>query len=89
MTTTAPAIVTTASATGQKEAALTDCDRAARAMYDAEVALHIAHQTQVDAWIAAASDRLHEAILAHTRAVQEASTRSSRHSPRRSRRTAR
>ena len=29
--------------------------------YDAECALHVAHQTHVDAWITAASDRLHEA----------------------------
>jgi hypothetical protein len=39
---------------------------AARRMYDAEVALHIARQTGVDAWISAAYDRLHEAIAAHT-----------------------
>ena len=42
---------------------------AARRMYDAEVALHIARQTGVDAWISAAYDRLHEAIAAHTAAV--------------------
>lgn len=38
-------------------------DNAARALYDAEVALHAARQTQVDEWIRAASDRLHEAVL--------------------------
>jgi hypothetical protein len=70
MTTTAPAIVTTESDTGTREAALADCDRAAQAMYNAEVALHIAHQAQVDTWITATSDRLHEAILEHTRAVR-------------------
>lgn len=38
---------------------------AARRLYDAEVALHIARQTGVGAWISAAYDRLHEAIVAH------------------------
>jgi hypothetical protein len=42
---------------------------AARRLYDAEIALHIARQTGVDAWITAAYDRLHEAIAAHTAAV--------------------
>jgi hypothetical protein len=34
----------------------------ARRLYDAEIALHYARQTAVDAWIAAAYDRLHEAV---------------------------
>ena len=38
-------------------------DSAARALYDAEVALHAARQTQVDEWIRAAADRLHDAVL--------------------------
>ncbi|HZC69344.1 MAG TPA: hypothetical protein VE442_01495 [Jatrophihabitans sp.] len=50
----------------------TDVEQAARHLYDAEVALHIAHQTAVDAWIAAAADGLHEAILTHQRAVARA-----------------
>jgi hypothetical protein len=37
--------------------------KAARALYEAELALHDAHQTHVDAWIAAAADRLHAAVL--------------------------
>jgi len=41
----------------------------ARRLYDAEVALHIARQSHVDAWIRAAADRLHEAVLAHSVAV--------------------
>lgn len=36
-----------------------------RKLYEAELALHCAHQTGVDAWIAAASDRLHEAVRAY------------------------
>lgn len=40
-------------------------EAAAIRMYDAEIALHIARQTGVDPWIAAAADRLHEAIAAH------------------------
>ena len=47
----------------------TDAHDAARRLYDAEVALHIARQTGVDAWIRAAADRLHEAVVAHTDAV--------------------
>lgn len=38
---------------------------AACRLYDAEVALHIAHQTQIDAWIEAAARRLHAAVLEH------------------------
>ena len=37
--------------------------RAARRLYEAELALHEARQTHVDRWIAAAYDRLHEAAL--------------------------
>jgi hypothetical protein len=42
---------------------------AERRLYDAEGALHAAHQSGVDTWIAAASDRLHEAIVEHIAAV--------------------
>jgi len=42
---------------------------AARRLYDAEAALHIARQTGVYAWIGAAYDRLHEAIADHIAAV--------------------
>jgi hypothetical protein len=42
---------------------------AARRLYDAEVALHIARQTGVSAWISAAYDRLHETIVAHNAAL--------------------
>jgi hypothetical protein len=45
---------------------------AARRLYEAEVQLHIARQTQVDAWIAAASDKLHIAIQEHVAAVHAA-----------------
>jgi hypothetical protein len=37
-------------------------DRAQRRQYDQECALHDARSAKVDAWIAAAYDRLHEAI---------------------------
>jgi hypothetical protein len=37
--------------------------RASVHVYEAECALHAARQSQVDAWIAAASNKLHEAIL--------------------------
>jgi hypothetical protein len=35
---------------------------AATRLYDAEIALHIARQTGVDSWVAAAYDRLHQAV---------------------------
>jgi hypothetical protein len=47
-----------------------DVEAAARRMYDAECALHIAHQTGVDQWVKAAGDRLHDAIVAYRRALQ-------------------
>lgn len=50
----------------------TDAEQAARRLYDAETALHAARQTAVDAWIAAAADGLHEAVLAHQRAIASA-----------------
>ena len=34
-------------------------------VYDAEVALHIARQSKEDRWIAAAYDRLHQALAEH------------------------
>jgi hypothetical protein len=46
-----------------------DPARAARHLYDAECALHAARQSRVDEWIAAAYDRLHEAVEAHRAAT--------------------
>ena len=42
---------------------------AAGRLYDAECAWHDAHQTHVDAWILAASVKLHDAIATHLAAV--------------------
>ena len=42
---------------------------AARRLYEAEVALHIARQTRADRWIAAASEKLHAAVVAYDIAV--------------------
>jgi hypothetical protein len=36
-------------------------------LYNAEVALHDARGSHVDAWIMAAADRLHDAIVAYLR----------------------
>jgi hypothetical protein len=63
VTTMTPQAPTSVAAMDEREA------DAARRLYDAEIALHIALQTGVDAWISAAYDRLHEAIAAHTAAV--------------------
>lgn len=46
-------------------------DTAARHMYEAEITLHYARQSHIDAWVAAAYDRLHEAVLEHTTALAE------------------
>ena len=44
------------------EQAVAAKDVAAHALYSAELAVHDAHQTYVDAWIGAAHDRLHVAV---------------------------
>ncbi len=58
--------VATAPAPDRLQAAVND---AAKHLYDAEAALHIARQTGVGSWISAAYDRLHEAIAGHLAAV--------------------
>jgi hypothetical protein len=45
---------------------------AARHLYEAECALHVAHQTHVDAWIAAAAEKLHESVVEHLAAIAAA-----------------
>ena len=42
----------------------------ARELYDAECALHYARQTHVDAWIAAAAAKLHQAIGGYLASLQ-------------------
>jgi hypothetical protein len=42
---------------------------AAAHVYDAECALHAARQAHIDAWIAAAADKLHIAIIEHLSAL--------------------
>jgi hypothetical protein len=42
---------------------------AAGRLFDAECALHVARQSHVDAWIAAASNRLHHAVFEHDQAL--------------------
>ena len=44
------------------EQAVAARNHAARALYQAELAVHDAHQTRVEEWIAAAHDRLHLAV---------------------------
>jgi hypothetical protein len=44
---------------------------AASDLYDAECAVHVAHQTHVDAWVQVASDRLHDAVVSYLTAVAE------------------
>jgi hypothetical protein len=44
---------------------------AARHLYEAELALHDAHQSHVKAWIAATSDKLHQAVVEHLAATRE------------------
>jgi hypothetical protein len=49
-----------------------DADVAGVRLYEAEYQLHIAHQSHDDNWIRAASDRLHEAVLAYRVATDAA-----------------
>jgi hypothetical protein len=56
------------------EQAVAAMHHAAQALYRAEVALHDAHQTHVDDWIAAAQDHLHLAVAEHTAAVNRVSS---------------
>lgn len=44
-------------------------DRAAHALFEAELAAHDAHQTHVDSWIRAANDRLHVAVTGYEQAL--------------------
>jgi len=46
-------------------------DVAARKLYEAELAVHDAHQSQVDPWIRAAHDKLHTAVVSYV-AAQDA-----------------
>ena len=46
-------------------------DTAACRLYDAEWALHVARQSQVDAWIAVAYQTLHSAVAEHLAAIAE------------------
>ena len=55
--------------TASDQQALQTSDAAACELYRAELALHDAHQSQVDQWITAASEHLHRAIT-HYLAVQ-------------------
>ncbi|HVD88460.1 MAG TPA: hypothetical protein VNB91_06160 [Jatrophihabitantaceae bacterium] len=66
-------IMRNATADRTYEQAVAAMGDAARALYDAEVALHDAHQTHVDQWIAAAQDHLHLAVGEHSAAVARVS----------------
>ena len=54
---------TTSRPAGDTGRAHTRREIAARGLYDAECALHVARQTHVDQWICAAADHLHEAVI--------------------------
>ena len=60
--------ITTTATSQRYEQATTARDHAAHVLYEAELALHDAHQSHIDAWITAASDRLHVAVVAHLEA---------------------
>ena len=46
-------------------------DIAARKLYEAELAVHDAHQSHIDQWIRATHDRLHTAVVRYV-AAQDA-----------------
>jgi hypothetical protein len=49
--------------------AIEEYQAACENLYRHELALHDAHQTGVDIWVAAAADRLHEAVVRRDRAA--------------------
>ena len=55
----------------QADAARNRVHVAASHLYDAECALHVAHQTQVDAWVVAAYEKLHDSVVEYAVAVEE------------------
>ena len=61
------------------EQAVAERDAAAHALYEAELAVHDAHQTHVDQWIGAAHDHLHAAIAEY--AAADAAVASFHHDP--------
>ena len=63
--------MTSANAGSHADAARNRVHVAASHLYDAECALHVAHQTQVDAWVVAAYDKLHDSVAEYTVAVEE------------------
>jgi hypothetical protein len=54
------------------DAALSDVAACACHLYDAECALHAAHRSGVEHWITAASDKLHQAVVAYLAAAAAA-----------------
>jgi hypothetical protein len=74
MTTTTPGIAAATTLTPAGEDLVSD---AARHLYDAEFALHIARSSGVDAWVAAAYDHLHLAVVAYE-AARAAAARDTR-----------
>ena len=59
---------TTATTTATYDERRADRDRAAQSLFRAELAAHDARQSHIDAWLQAANDRLHAAIVAHLEA---------------------
>jgi hypothetical protein len=56
--------ITYATAVATLDPTTTDrIELAGRRLHEAEIALHDAHQSRVDCWIAAACDRLHNAVV--------------------------
>ncbi len=59
----------TATMTTERTQTAARVQAAAARVYDAECALHAARQAHVDAWIAAAADKLHNSIIEHLSAL--------------------
>lgn len=57
--------MTTSSNTQTRPSCPDPVTASARHVYDAECALHAAHQSHVDEWVTAASNRLHIALVEH------------------------
>lgn len=58
---------------------VTDLAACACHLYDAECALHAAHQSGIDTWINAAGDSLHRALAEYLAAAATSAQRTSHH----------
>jgi hypothetical protein len=72
MTTMTPTTTSTTSLAHELRSDRAHAQTAQRRVYEAETTLHAARQSGIDAWVAAAHDRLHEALISYVMLDQTA-----------------